>query len=68
MPSIQWQKSTYSGDSLNCVHIAAHPTGTVLLHESDTPGTILTTSPAPLGHLIRALKEARAGHSDTSPT
>ncbi|MEU6803171.1 DUF397 domain-containing protein [Streptomyces neyagawaensis] len=67
MPSIQWQKSTYSGDSINCVHIAAQPNGAVLLHESDTPSTILTTSPEPLGHLIRALK-ARAGHPDTSPT
>ncbi|MEU6803170.1 DUF397 domain-containing protein [Streptomyces neyagawaensis] len=57
MPHV-WQKSTYSGDASNCVHIAAHPaTGTVLLHESDTPGTVLTTSPAPLGQLISALKE-----------
>jgi hypothetical protein len=59
VPSIQWQKSTYSGDSINCVHIAANPTtGTVLLHESDEPGTVLTTSPVPFDHLIRALKAA----------
>ncbi|WP_055711874.1 DUF397 domain-containing protein [Streptomyces torulosus] len=56
MPDYDWQKSTFSPDASNCVHIATHPTGAVLLHESDTPGTVLTTSPAPFGHLIRALK------------
>ncbi|GHD71628.1 hypothetical protein GCM10010317_080780 [Streptomyces mirabilis] len=56
MHSIHWQKSTYSGDSSNCVYIAAAPEGTVHLRESDDPETILTTTPAALGSLIRTLK------------
>jgi hypothetical protein len=69
MPDYNWQKSTFSPDASNCVHVAAHPTtGAVLLHESDAPGTVLTTSPAPLGHLIRALKAERGRQPDASPT
>ncbi|WP_329534042.1 DUF397 domain-containing protein [Streptomyces sp. NBC_01450] len=56
MHSIHWQKSTYSGDSSNCVYIAAAPEGTVHLRESDDPETILTTTPAALKSLIRTLK------------
>ncbi|MDX3756441.1 DUF397 domain-containing protein [Streptomyces mirabilis] len=56
MRTIHWQKSTYSGDGSNCVYVAATPTGTVHLRESDDPETILTTTPAALGSLIRTLK------------
>ncbi|MFB8130766.1 DUF397 domain-containing protein [Streptomyces mirabilis] len=58
MHTIHWQKSTYSGDSSNCVYVAATPTGTVHLRESDEPETILTTAPAALKSLIRTLKAA----------
>jgi hypothetical protein len=54
--TIRWQKSTYSGDSSNCVYVAATPTEMVHLRESDDPETILTTTPAALGSLIRTLK------------
>ncbi|WP_434481754.1 DUF397 domain-containing protein [Streptomyces sp. NBC_01340] len=54
--TIHWQKSTYSGDGSNCVYVAATPTGTVRLRESDAPETILTTTPAALNSLIRTLK------------
>ncbi|MEW2566645.1 DUF397 domain-containing protein [Streptomyces sp. NPDC047070] len=56
MPTIHWQKSTYSGDSSNCVYVAATPAGTVHLRESDAPDTTLITTRARLGELIRALK------------
>lgn len=57
MHTIHWQKSTYSGDSTNCVYVAAAATGGAIhLRESDTPDTILTTTPAPLHALIRTLK------------
>ncbi|MET7973679.1 DUF397 domain-containing protein [Streptomyces mirabilis] len=56
MHTIHWQKSTYSGDGSNCVYVAATPTGTVHLRESDEPETILTTAPAALKSLIWALK------------
>ncbi|WP_416965184.1 DUF397 domain-containing protein [Streptomyces sp. Agncl-13] len=52
-----WQKSTFSdgGDGNTCVELAATPT-TLHLRESDTPGTELTTTRAPLTHLIRGVK------------
>ncbi|WP_328838876.1 DUF397 domain-containing protein [Streptomyces europaeiscabiei] len=71
MSTIPWQKSTYSGDASNCVNLAAAPTGRILLRESDTPTTILTTTHAPLRSLIQTLKGAEAekkGQPDDSPT
>jgi hypothetical protein len=59
MPDLAWQKSTYSAEAANCVHVAAHPAGTVHLRESDAPDVTLATSPAALHALIRALKTAR---------
>ncbi|WP_326582419.1 DUF397 domain-containing protein [Streptomyces sp. NBC_00481] len=58
MSRLHWQKSTYCGDASNCVNLATAPTGHILLRESDTPTTILTTTPAPLRSLIRTLKGA----------
>ncbi|MER6959437.1 DUF397 domain-containing protein [Streptomyces sp. NPDC000618] len=57
MRTLHWQKSSYSGDSSNCVNIAASPTGTLHLRESDEPETVLTTTPARLQALIRGLKD-----------
>lgn len=51
-----WQKSTYSGDASNCVNVAASTPDTIHLRESDTPNTILTTTPDGLRHLINTLK------------
>jgi len=59
MPPLTWQKSTYSAEAANCVYLAAGPTGTLHLRESDTPETTLTTSPAALHTLIRTLKSTR---------
>ncbi|MCX4236273.1 DUF397 domain-containing protein [Streptomyces ortus] len=56
MPAMNWQKSTYSGDSSNCVYVATTPTGAVHLRESDAPDRTLITTRARLGELIRALK------------
>ncbi len=56
MHSIEWQKSTYSGDGSNCVYIADGPANAIHLRESDAPDTILTTTTERLRHLIRALK------------
>ncbi|MFF6999220.1 DUF397 domain-containing protein [Streptomyces sp. NPDC008313] len=56
MTALAWQKSTFSGDQANCVHLAARtPTGPVHLRESDDPDIILTTTPGALAALIRAL-------------
>ncbi|WP_329228311.1 DUF397 domain-containing protein [Streptomyces canus] len=37
MQTLQWQKSTYSGDSSNCLEIAATP-GAVHVRDSKTTG------------------------------
>ncbi|MFI6404185.1 DUF397 domain-containing protein [Streptomyces sp. NPDC050548] len=63
MPNHPWQKSTYSPDASNRVYVSADPTGTVRLRESDTPHTILTTTPTGLRHLIDALKPPAADSS-----
>lgn len=72
MPQLTWQKSSFSGDeSGNCLYLAATPDGTLRLRESDAPDEIITTIPARLGHLIRAVKAGRprpphtAGHGDS---
>ncbi|MFE1431273.1 DUF397 domain-containing protein [Streptomyces griseoaurantiacus] len=57
MHQLSWQKSTYSGDSSNCVHVAAMAPDTILLRESDEPEDhVLTTAPSALWQLIRSLK------------
>ncbi|MFJ5305755.1 DUF397 domain-containing protein [Streptomyces sp. NPDC088350] len=54
--TLTWQKSSFSGDQANCLHLAAsRPTGPLHLCESDTPDTILTTTPTALAALIRTL-------------
>ncbi|EGG47924.1 DUF397 domain-containing protein [Streptomyces griseoaurantiacus] len=57
MHDVEWQKSTYSGDGSNCVHVAAMAPDTILLRESDEPEDhVLTTAPSALRQLIRSLK------------
>ncbi|TLS42918.1 DUF397 domain-containing protein [Streptomyces montanus] len=56
MHALNWQKSTYSPDGSNCVHVAATPTGAIHLRESDEPDVILVTTRPGLRELIRSLK------------
>ncbi|WP_031482870.1 DUF397 domain-containing protein [Streptomyces bicolor] len=53
---IDWQKSSFSsgGDAANCVEVAATQE-TLLLRESDEPGTMITTTATGLAALIRHL-------------
>ncbi|MFF8452086.1 DUF397 domain-containing protein [Streptomyces leeuwenhoekii] len=45
MQTLHWRKSTYSGDSSNCVEIATTPT-TILVRDSKNPaGPRLTLPP-----------------------
>ncbi|MEU3736998.1 DUF397 domain-containing protein [Streptomyces sp. NPDC032198] len=55
MTTLDWQKSSFSGDQANCVYVAAPQDGTVRLRESDAPETALTTTPEALAALIRTL-------------
>jgi hypothetical protein len=51
-----WQKSSFSGggEGNACVELASTP-ATLHLRESDNPGTVLTTTPASVGHLLKAI-------------
>ncbi|MFF4658148.1 DUF397 domain-containing protein [Streptomyces sp. NPDC001381] len=52
-----WQKSSYSGgsDGNNCLELAATPTA-LHLRESETPATILTTTPTALANLLAGIR------------
>ena len=60
MPELAWQKSTYSAEAANCLHVATSPTGALHLRESDQPDVILTTPTPGLRALIRGLQ----GHAE----
>ncbi|NGO07620.1 DUF397 domain-containing protein [Streptomyces sp. HC44] len=58
MPEVPvWQKSSFSGgdDDADCVELAVRQ-GTLLLRESDEPGTVIATSGTGLAALIRHLR------------
>ncbi|MCW2871443.1 MAG: hypothetical protein JWL99_2763 [Streptomyces oryziradicis] len=59
MSEVIWRKSSYSGqgDGASCIELAATPAaGTIRLRESDDPGVIVTTTPAPLKALLLGIK------------
>jgi hypothetical protein len=60
-----WQKSSFSGSDAGqeCVELAvAARGGTILLRESDTPDAVVTTTPAALRALIRAVRAGEFDH------
>ncbi|MEV6125287.1 DUF397 domain-containing protein [Streptomyces violaceusniger] len=62
MSPLQWRKSSFStGDSANCVELAADSVGTPHLRESDDPEVVISTNPAALRAFLRA---AKAGEFD----
>ncbi|MEU4046820.1 DUF397 domain-containing protein [Streptomyces antibioticus] len=58
-----WQKSSLSGsgDGNACLELASTPTA-LHLRESDTPATILTTTPTPLAHLLTHIRTDAPTH------
>lgn len=52
-----WQKSSFSGsgDGNACLELAFTPTA-LHLRESDTPATVLTTTPTALAHLLAGIR------------
>ncbi|MER6411453.1 DUF397 domain-containing protein [Streptomyces humidus] len=56
--SDDWQKSSFSGfgDGNNCLELASTATPAVLLRESVTPATVLTTTPTALAHLLAGIR------------
>ncbi|WKX72395.1 DUF397 domain-containing protein [Streptomyces sp. XD-27] len=63
MSQFTWQKSSFSEPgSDQCVEVAAGPTGTTHLRESDDPAIVIRTNPAALRALMRAVKRGEFDH------
>ncbi|MGW6454734.1 DUF397 domain-containing protein [Streptomyces sp. NPDC055078] len=62
MANYTWQKSSYSGTSGNCLHIARADDGTIRFHESDDPTTVITTTPENLRAFILGVKAGEFDH------
>ncbi|GAA1178483.1 hypothetical protein GCM10009654_39700 [Streptomyces hebeiensis] len=67
MSALNWQKSSFSGEAANCVHIAAADDGTIKIHESDDPATIVTTTPEKLRAFILGVKAGEFDHFAATP-
>ncbi|KUM80032.1 DUF397 domain-containing protein [Streptomyces sp. ISL-22] len=68
--AILWQKSTFSGggEGNTCVELAAGTPTTLHLRESDDPATILTTTRAPLTHLLQAIRRGQINPAVAPPS
>ncbi|MFE0047510.1 DUF397 domain-containing protein [Streptomyces albireticuli] len=60
-----WQRSSYCESGSTCVHIAATPAGEILLRESESPETTLTTTPDRLRPFISHIKADRLARGQT---
>ncbi|MEV7597999.1 DUF397 domain-containing protein [Kitasatospora sp. NPDC089797] len=61
MTDTEWQKSTFSGSSENCMEVR-RADGAVELRESDTGHLILRTTPTALAALLHGLKAGEFDH------
>lgn len=61
MPTLHWQKSSYSSEGNNCLELAAAPGGTLHLRESDTPAVTLTLEAPALTSLLTATRRGITG-------
>ncbi|MEV6971875.1 DUF397 domain-containing protein [Kitasatospora sp. NPDC093806] len=59
--SLNWQKSTFSGEDTDCVEIASDGE-LVHIRESDAPAAVITTTKAKLAAWIQAAKAGRFNH------
>ncbi|MFD5320295.1 DUF397 domain-containing protein [Streptomyces sp. NPDC127098] len=58
MRPVSWQKSSFSSEGSACLELAFAPPGdTLLLRESDEPGTVLRTNPARLRALLGLVRQ-----------
>ncbi|MEV7187340.1 DUF397 domain-containing protein [Kitasatospora sp. NPDC093102] len=61
MPESNWQKSSYSGASSECVEVRTVD-GAVELRESDEAHLILRTAPTTLATLLHGIKAGEFDH------
>ncbi|MGW2377426.1 DUF397 domain-containing protein [Kitasatospora sp. NPDC001683] len=62
MSALNWQKSSYSSESVNCVYLAVTADRSVKLRESDDPDVVITTTPGKLRDLLLGIKEGEFDH------
>ncbi len=62
MTPANWQKSSYSdgGDGNDCVELGS-AAATLHLRESDDPGAVLATAPAPVARFLHAIRAGTPG-------
>ncbi|GHF54109.1 hypothetical protein GCM10018790_34980 [Kitasatospora xanthocidica] len=65
MSAPDWQKSSYSSESVNCIYLAAAPDRSVKLRESDDPDVIITTSPDRFRAFLLGVKAGEFDHLTT---
>ncbi|MFB8239331.1 DUF397 domain-containing protein [Kitasatospora purpeofusca] len=61
MRQLNWQKSTYSGENMDCIEIASDGHA-VRIRESDEPSSVSTTTKANLAAWIRGTKVGEFDH------
>ncbi|MEW2569566.1 DUF397 domain-containing protein [Streptomyces sp. NPDC047070] len=61
MPTLHWQKSSYSSEGNNCLELATTPAGELRLRESDDPATTLAVPPAGLRSLLDVVRQEIPG-------
>ncbi|MFH8464345.1 DUF397 domain-containing protein [Streptomyces sp. NPDC017991] len=63
MPTLHWQKSSYSSEGNNCLELATTPDGGLRLRESDDPATTLALHPPGLRSLLAAVRQEISSRS-----
>ncbi|MFM9695734.1 DUF397 domain-containing protein [Streptomyces europaeiscabiei] len=62
MPTLHWQKSSYSSEGNNCLELATTSDGTIHLRESDDPTAALTFQPQQLIALLHTTRQGICLH------
>ncbi|MFI2640441.1 DUF397 domain-containing protein [Streptomyces sp. NPDC018610] len=58
MQTLHWRKSTYSGDSSNCIEIAPTPTAIHIRDSKDGAAPHLTVTPSAWADFLRLARRA----------
>ncbi|MEV6971874.1 DUF397 domain-containing protein [Kitasatospora sp. NPDC093806] len=61
MKQLNWQKSSYSGENIDCVELASDGE-LVRIRESDAPAAVITTTKAKLAAWIQGAKAGEFDH------
>ncbi|MFF4924579.1 DUF397 domain-containing protein [Kitasatospora xanthocidica] len=61
MKQLNWQKSSFSGTTTNCLEIASD-SELIYLRESDDPTTVVTTTPTKLAAWLHSAKAGEFDH------